>query len=180
MADIFDVVADTTRRDILGVLLDRGPSRDDVVGFLASYPWLVHAALGTDRESDVGSATLGETTLDLAAFSARHSTGDKEYSLVQFGTAGDPLLEGPKPAPYIVELVDSLREARRWVGRNLIAARKTVQDLSPSFHAVVVVGRRDRLTKKETAVLRRYRSDVPPVIVRTYDWILDAAVERSR
>jgi hypothetical protein len=172
-----DVAPDPLR--LFGALLERGPRRDEVVGFLSSYPWFVHAALGTAPDSDHWSVSLGGTTIDLAAYSARHSTNQKEFWLVEFGSSVNPLLEGGKPSDELVELIDALRATRQWVGRNLAAARRVVPALSPSFSAAVVIGRRDRLTSKETALLRRFQQEVPPVSVRTYDWIIDAAARRG-
>jgi TIR domain len=160
------------------VLLDGNPSRDDIVEFLASYPALVHGPLGTESESDVWSAELDGTTIDLIASRTQHSTVEVVHSLVLFGPVMDPLIDHERPSPYITQLVDDMRRVRQWVGRNLASARSVVPDLSPSFTAVVVAGRRDRLSAEESALLRRFRDEVPPVAVRTYDWIIDAAGER--
>ena len=159
-------------------LLDSDPSHDEVVGLLAAYPMLVHNAVGTQRDLDIWSLSLGGTMIDLAASRSQHTTQEVVHWLVEFGSPTEPLLDGAQPARHLTERVDVLRTVRRWVGRNLAAARAIVPDITPSFTAVVVVGRRDRLSPEEAAVLRRYRDDVPPVIVRTYDWIIDAAAER--
>lgn len=159
-------------------LLERNPDRSDVVGFLAYHPGIVHGAVGSRLESGRWSVELGSVVVDFCASRSMHTTDEVIWYLVQFHTPDEAILMNTALSPALIERVDELRNVRRWIGANLREAREILPDVGTGFRGIVVAGRRQQLSEADKEYLRRYNQELPGITVRTYDWLIDAAVER--
>jgi hypothetical protein len=59
----------------------------------------------------------------------------------------------------------------------LPGARRKLPDISPDFLATIVIGRRASLNDDEIKAFREYNDSAYDVEVRTYDWLVEAALE---
>jgi hypothetical protein len=160
----FPDVAPTPLR-LLVELLDRNPVRSEVIDFLASYPGLVHQALGTEPRSELWSTEVGSVTIDLRASRYQPTAGSLEWTFVQFQPPAEPLFVRSAPSPSLNGRVSELQRAMAaggdWV------------------HGFVVAGRRQHLSQDEVEGLRRYNHNPSRLSVRTYDWLIDIAAEQA-
>jgi len=161
-------------------LLERGPDRLDVVGFLGSYPRILHTALNSEPESEHWSTQLGSVIIDFCASRHQYTTGEVTWYLVQFQPPAEPPLLGLALSPVLAARLTEFREVRRWIGGNLGEARKILPEVGSNFRGIVVAGRRHQLSETDQDSLRSHNQELPGITVRTYDWIIDAAAESSR
>ena len=117
--------------------------------------------------------------IDFCASRHQYTTREVTCYLVQFQPPAEPLFLGSALSPVLTARLSELREVRRWIGGNLGEARKILPDVRSNFRGIVVAGRRDLLSETDQNSLRSYNQELPGITVRTYDWIIDAAAERS-
>jgi hypothetical protein len=58
--------------------------------------------------------------------------------------------------------------------------REKLRDITPDFQAIIVLGRRVSLSDYDIKTFRDYNASAYNVEVRTYDWLVEAALERRR
>jgi hypothetical protein len=161
-------------------LLERGPKRTDVVGFLASYPRILHTALNSEVGSERWSTKLGSAIIDFCASRHQYTTGELTWYLVQFQPPDDALFLGSTLSPGLAARSRELREVRRWIGGNIGEASRVLPQVGSNFKGVVVAGRRHQLSETDQNSLRSHNQELPGITVRTYDWLIDAADESTR
>jgi hypothetical protein len=169
-----DVAPTVTR--LLLTLLDQRPDRETVLEFLNAHRFVIDRALGFSPQTDYWSTALGSVTIDYGASRRQFSTAELTWHFVQFHPPAEGLFEGTVVAPAIVARVMELRKVRRWIASNLREARAALPAVDADFEGIVVAGRREHLSPAEQAILRDFNLEVPRIKVRTYDWLVDAAV----
>jgi hypothetical protein len=160
-------------------LLDGDPDSSAIKDFLNSYPEITTRALGADSsDSTLRSAKVGDFVLDLCVEKLlQPSVGSRVWCVVQFGRSTGPLFAGSsEPIPELAARVTDLEELRRWVGKNLRTIRQVLPRIAPNFQCTVVHGRRASLSRQDAERLREYNENLLGVQVRTYDWLIDAAM----
>ena len=55
-------------------------------------------------------------------------------------------------------------------------ARQALPDFEPNFRCTVMAGRRAALSPAELESLRQYNQQLLGIEIRTYDWLVDAAL----
>jgi TIR domain len=168
-------VAPTVTRLFL-TLLDRRSDREAILGFLNAHPFVIDRALGFAPRTRYWSTALGSVTVDYGAPRLQFSTAELTWHFVQFHSPADAFFEGAVLAPAIIARVTELRNVRRWIASNLREARAALPDVDADFEGIVVAGRREQLSPAEQAALRDFNQEGPRIKVRTYDWLVDAAV----
>ncbi|MFE2067353.1 toll/interleukin-1 receptor domain-containing protein [Streptomyces sp. NPDC059467] len=178
---ILDAVADThtalSPLRLLGNLLGGDADGEAVGEFLAFHPDLMHRTLHSQPGTERWSVHLGPASVDLCASRTQYTTGEMTWFLVQFEPPGSPAMTGTGPAAGVERRVAELRDARRWIARNLRAARRALPRIDVGFSGFVVSGRRSLLDQGRATALREYNRELLGTTVRTYDWIVDAAAE---
>jgi hypothetical protein len=66
------------------------------------------------------------------------------------------------------------------VAKDLRGAREKLRDITPDFRATIVLGRRVSLSDYDIKAFRDYNDSAYDLEVRTYDWLVEAALERRR
>jgi hypothetical protein len=125
-------------------------------------------------------AQLDQTILDLCFLRIEGTTESYRWSIVQLDSPSQhPFPNGSEAAASIRQKVADLEALRRWVSKNIQTARETIKQFNPSFQGFVVAGRRSNLAPDEVDVLRRYNEELFGITLRTYDWLVEAAVALS-
>jgi hypothetical protein len=166
-----------TRLRLLNRLLDDTPDRQTVRDFFTAHAGMIHEAVGSSDEFEA-AVQLGPTTIDVCVARHRYTTGEVHWSLVQLQPPGDPLFDGSSPTPALAARVTEIKAARRWIGANLTQAGKVLPGIQVGIQGIVVAGRRNALSTADTETLRAYNDELTGIIVRTYDWIVDAVAEK--
>jgi hypothetical protein len=170
-------------------LLDREPAPSDVIQFLALHPRIVHRTLGSEPGSERWSAEIGSVVVDLSAGRVQFTSGDIDWTLVQFQPPSEPLFNRSVPVPSLKARVGELESAiatacgpqcPRWMSEPLerygLPPRSRGDSIQP--RGFVVAGRREELSQDQIDSLRRYNQELSGgLTVRTYDWIIDSAAE---
>jgi TIR domain len=166
-------------------LLDREPTRSDVVEFLTLYPGIVHRALGSELRSERWSTQIGANMVDFCAYKDFPTMREVNWCLVQFQPPVDPLFVRSAPSPSlsarVIELQRAISTARSsdlpiWM-YGPYSPGEIWSD--PTFSGFLVAGRRQQLSQDEVESLRRYNQELSGLTVRTYDWIIDTAAEEA-
>jgi hypothetical protein len=169
-----DGIEGRTPLRLLHELLDSEPQRAAVVDFLHAHPSLIPRTLGQDRDRQ-WSVVLGPATLDLAVVQRMYTASVSKWTLVRFGPSNAPMIGDTGLTPDVASCVQDLNDVRRWMGRHLREARVVLTDISVDFDAVVVAGRRTQLDAATADALRILNDRSRGLVIRTYDWIIDAA-----
>jgi hypothetical protein len=169
-------VAPTIGRRLIE-LLDRSTNTTDIKHFLSFHQEIIARAFGGDNKTIFKwSPGLGSITPDLCIGSLIATTSRRSWHIVKLGPANERLFEGSsKPVPLLEQDVVQLESLRQWIQMNLRAAREILPDVKPDFQGVVLMGRRDRLSKTDVEFLREYNDCLLGIRVRTYDWLIDVA-----
>jgi TIR domain len=166
-----------TRLRLLNRLLDDTPDRQTMRDFFAAHAMLIHAGIGsTEFQSAV---QLGPTTIDVCVARHMYTQGETHWQLIQLQPPSDPLFDGASPTPALATRVAEIKAARRWIGANLTQAGQVLPGIQVGIQGIVVAGRRNALSTADTERLRAYNEELTGLIVRTYDWIVDAAARRE-
>ncbi len=173
-------VSPTALRLLLRVL-DGTPNREDMVGFFASHPRLIHAALPSDPHSERWSTEIGGVTVDLCISDDQPSAGYAMWSAVQLQPPAEPLFKGARLAPSLAARVAELKRIGQWVKDHHDEAQEALPGVEGAPGLIVVSGRRSWLSDADQDRLRRYAHSQrgPGVTIHTYDWIVDAAAQRA-
>jgi hypothetical protein len=160
-------------------VLDTDPNSSVIKEFLSSYPQIATRALGAQQSEPVlWSVKMSDFALDLCVEKLLQATvGSRMWCIVQFDRSMRPLFNSNlDPTPEIAARVNEMEVLRRWVGKNLGQARQVLPRIAPNFHCTVVSGRRASLSPQEVERLREYNDQLLGIQVRTYDFLIDAAI----
>lgn len=160
-------------------LIDGDPDSSVIKDFLNSYPEIATRALGAgSTDSTLWSVKMGDFALDLCVEKLlQPSVGSRMWCIVQLGRSTGPLFAAnSEPTLELAARVGELEALRRWVGKNLDTARRVLPKIAPNFQCKVVCGRRASLSPQDAEWLREYNDQLLGVQVRTYDWLIDAAI----
>ena len=161
-------------------LLDSTTDIPKIKAFLAAHPKIVLEATGASyiEETRVQwSVHLDDFEIDLCVGKYQSTTGRREWSIILFETLSAQLFDAPsQPVPSLARSVAMLESLRQYVQHNLKKARNQLPDIHPNFQATVVAGRRKQMSQATINDLREYNDDLFGIQVRTYDWLISAAL----
>jgi hypothetical protein len=160
-------------------LLDSNPDPGQILGFLSFYPDIVSRSVGSPAEAVMcWSVSTGDLDLDLAIKTVVGITIPQTlWRIIQLGRSADLIFRNESdPSPAIASRVTELESFRRWAGRNLASVRRVLPDFQPNFRCTVVAGRRAALSTADLSSLRQYNEQLIGIEIRTYDWLVDAAL----
>jgi hypothetical protein len=164
----------------LADLVDSGDV-DALRGFLEHHPAVMRRAFGRDSRVVRGGVRFGDTTIDLCVGSFWTSTTAWRWRAVVLGPVDRvPVLADGTESPDLAAAVCRVRTANAWVAAGSPACAPLAGLRPGDFDAVVLMGRRAALGEEEVAALRRFNDTSRDVAVRSYDWLVDAAVEEVR
>lgn len=148
-------------------------------GFLEHHPTVMRCAFGRDSRAVRSDIRFGDTTIDLCVGSFWTSTTTWRWRAVVLGPVDRvPVLADGRESAELAVAVGRVRAASAWVAKSGPSAGAPLTGLRlGDFDAVVLMSRRAALGEEETAALRRFNDTCRDIDVRTYDWLVDAAVE---
>jgi hypothetical protein len=174
-------VSAPTRVLLLQRLLADDPAPEALRGFFARQPEIIAAGLHIWGYPVVReSITMGPFTFDLAARTVPQGTsGETDWYLLSFLSPRARITDdGGQMTAEIHREHTRAGEFRSWLTANEAAARESLQspDTSepPSVNLIAVAGRRASLTDLDRNLVRELGDH--PIKLRTYDWLVDAAV----
>jgi len=157
--------------------LEEHPDPASIRQFLQRNSSLIEA-LFRHCDSVVWSPVFGELSLDLAVAEAWRSASRTIWSLVVLGRADEALTNAAgEISPAIVALTERVQAIRAWIATHLEDARQVLDEIETGFSAAVIVGRRPPPDSTAADVLRSYNDQFFDLRVRTYDWLIDAALK---
>jgi hypothetical protein len=164
-----------TRLRLLVRMLDSEPDHHGVVDFFGVHKEIVMAALGFGV-TVAGTVQIDNYPIDLCARAIRFTTEITEWHLIQFAASGGKLVS-PDDIEGLDRVVSRVRRASRWAARNVQQVQGQLPNFDPLFCKwIVVAGRREQLAPEAIDSLREYNRELVGIAVRTYDWLIDAAV----
>ena len=169
------VKAPSLARRLVKILEDSAGS-EEIMGFLTAQTVILESALGgrTLRieprvrfNSIVGNLFVGSRIL---------TTGTWRWRLIMLGE-----ISPQENVNSELQDIDSrVAQIRDSVATGLRNAREKLRDITPDFQAIIVLGRRVSLSDYDIKTFRDYNASAYNVEVRTYDWLVEAALERRR
>jgi TIR domain len=147
--------------------------------FLKAHPAILQAAASAyDKDTQIQWAVpLANTELDACVGKLQATTGRREWHFIQFETLSNQLFEIQlQPVPALFTRIQQLETLRSYIQQNLKATRSKLQDITPNFQATVVAGRREQMSQSTIDALREYNDGLIGIQVRTYDWLINAAL----
>jgi hypothetical protein len=159
-------------------LLSGMPESSAILNFLSAHPKIAESALGGSLISC--AVQFDHLVMDLCLVRTEGTTGSSKWLIVQLDSPGQhPFPNGSEPADSVRRRIAELEELRRWAQTNPSKARERLQDFNPSFQGFVVAGRRSMLMPEDIELLRQYNEELFGMTLRTYDWLVEAAVAIS-
>jgi hypothetical protein len=168
-------VAPSVARQFIA-LLEQNTDRAAIRAFLRRHREIVVRASGMSEPQIVWEPQLGSQIADYAVGEIWRSVSRVVWRVMLLGPQApfacdrEPMIE--QIDPWVAE-AESLRT---WVRSHLREARMTLDEIEGDFDIVIAMGRRP---EPETAVaqwLRAYNDEQFDLRVRTYDWLIDAAL----
>jgi len=173
--------ATTVDARTFATLLARDPPRDELLDSLENgvLSRALHLSKGDALRTDV---QLGPFAVDFCGASYQPSAMSYgTWRLIFCGSPKDPLLdEKGAPSSELQGLLDRARAIRQWVRTNTGDAREVLPALRLDYEAVIVAGRRAPAETNQAAALAKLNAAAGNVRVRTYDWLLDAALSDEK
>jgi hypothetical protein len=159
-------------------LLEGAAETPPIRDFLRAHPQIVEYAAGGQLVSC--NLSLDNLNLDLTLWKSIGTSATHKWTIVQLvSPLQHPFQQGAEPSAVIRDAVSDLEAFRRRIPQSLQAITRTLPDFNALFQAVVVAGRRSMLTADDRERMRCYNDELFGITVRTYDWLVEAAVSLS-
>jgi hypothetical protein len=160
--------------------LDSASHPGEIRDFLLAHRRVLGRAFGIyGRQREIrGAVRLDSFELDICvSLDVGATTGTSTWAIVQLGPPSQPLFtDAAAPVAEVVRRVSELEAFRDWASQNTGALDELLPGFGATFKAVVVAGRRALLNDGALDGLRLYKEQSAGTDLRTYDWLLDAAV----
>lgn len=157
-------------------LLDGSADLGEIREFLAAQRSILAHALG-GRELWIQSGIrLNSTVGDLFIGSHLPTAGTWRWHLIMLGKVRTQA----NMSTELEEMDAQVSRIRSSVASDLHGARGKLRDITPSFRATIVIGRRASLTDDDIKDFRNYNNSVYDAEVRTYDWLVESALKERR
>jgi hypothetical protein len=154
----------------------------EIYELLSQNRSLLAVALGVDGVDYLREGVaLGGLSVHVCAAKFQPTTGMYDnWKLVFLGEPTDLLFsENGIETEHVRDLLTKVERLRSWIGSNLREARAVLPDIKSSFNAIVVVGRRPQPKSATTERLAELNDSLFGTHIRTYDWLLDIALQVS-
>jgi hypothetical protein len=175
-------IADSHEKEVgfcreFAALLAEG-SLEEVREFLRTHSWILATAFGLDKGDYLRHDTmLGGVLIHFSTARFQQTTGRyDDWNLTFLGDPNDPFFKGEEKTAHLGELLADAEKLRSWVGSNIQAAREILPGLKNSFFQTIVSGRRPQPDSLAIKRLGDLNDLLLGVQVRTYDWLLDKAI----
>jgi TIR domain len=154
-------------------ILEGSADPEEIRDFLAAQASILEHAVGGRRLQIQPGVRFNFSIGDLFIGSSFTTTRTWRWRLIMLGE-----VRPRGSASSELERMDSqVSQIRDSVVRDLPGARRKLPDISPDFLATIVIGRRASLNDDEIKAFREYNDSAYDVEVRTYDWLVEAALE---
>jgi hypothetical protein len=154
-------------------ILDPSTSPQKIKQFLIAQTEILEHALGGGEIAIRSDVSLDVATGDLFLGQRLMTARIWRWHLVMLGKVSGYVSAGSE-----LELIDSqISQIRSWILANPGNAREKLPDIHPDFRATILIGRRASLSTEEAETFRDYNDSVYDAEVRTYDWLVEAALE---
>lgn len=163
--------------------LDRADDASALGEFLAWHPPILARALGHygGYQELVRAVRIDQFDLHLCVkLLVGATTSSVAWVIVQLADPSHSPFDGSaEPIPSVQRQVSELEDFRRWASRDYAKVAERLPGFNQAFQCIVVAGRRAQLVGGDTERLRDYNAELVGVTLRTYDWLIDAAVTLS-
>jgi hypothetical protein len=165
-------------RRFLDVLESGHPEPADVRSFLMHHPTIVSSAVVPGDQATVHwMPELGDLRPDACVSFLQRTAGRNDWTIILLDTLSPQLFdEDSEPVPTLRQSVAHLESLRGWIDNNYEAARASLPDITPSFQGVVLAARRQEMSATHKRQLEEFNDFLVGTRVRTYDWLVDAAL----
>jgi TIR domain len=157
-------------------ILEDSAGSEEIMGFLAAQTVILESALG-GRGLRIEPGVWFNSIAD-CLFVGSHipTAGTWRWRLIMLGKIS-PRGNVNTDLQYMDSQVTRIRGS---VAKDLRGAREKLRDITPDFRATIVLGRRVSLSDYDIKAFRDYNDSAYDLEVRTYDWLVEAALERRR
>jgi len=157
-------------------ILEDSAGSEKIAGFLTTQTAILENALG-GRELRIKSNVWFKSTMgDLFVGSSMTTAGTWRWRLIMLGE----IVPQERVNSELRRVDSQVAKIRDFIARDLRGARDRLRDIKPDFQATVILGRRVSLSDHDIKAFRDYNASAYDVEVRTYDWLVEAALERRR
>jgi hypothetical protein len=157
-------------------LLEDSAGSEEIMGFLAAQTVILESALGGRGLQIEPGVRFNSVADDLFVGIHIPTVRTWRWRLIMLGKIS-PQGNVNTELQYMDSQVTRIRDS---VAKDLRSAREKLRDITPDFQATIVVGRRVSLSDYDIKTFRDYNDSAYDVEVRTYDWLVEAALERRR
>jgi hypothetical protein len=156
-------------------LLDGGLDTPSVRDFLSAHARITERAVGGVLvDSGVRVARL---SLDLCLVRTEGTTMSRKWLIVQLASPSVRPFSGAEPTRDVTDRVDDLVALRRLIAKDPGLAQGSLQGLTQLF-LVLFVGVLGALVPPDDfEFVRRYNDELFGITLRTYDWLVEAALD---
>jgi len=170
-------------------LLNKMPEKAEIIDFLSSHPSIMRLALGSGLKHAfkgrfakelLWSVSLDQFDLDCCTYQKWPTANEIEWHIVFFDTLSANLFFSRlNPVQSLADKITSIKKMRWYIQNNLGIAREKLPGIKSDFQAIIVAGRRSQLSETTKTELSGYNRVLVGIKIRTYDWIVDAAIAVS-
>jgi hypothetical protein len=169
-------VASPSRGRRLLNLLDSSADPAAVARFLVANPAILESLLGGQDIRLVPGTSYGGAASDIFAGTFMSTARARGWQLLSLGG-----IAPSGPASAEIEHADAhVTELRNMISGDLPRYRSALPDIRADFRSTIVIGRRDALAAEDAAAIRDFNDISYAVSVRTYDWLVEAALKDKR
>lgn len=161
-------------RRLLNVL-DSSTDAEEIKQFLTAQPKVLERIFGGRGVRIKSGVRFGGVAGDIFLGRFLPTTGDRRWNLIMFGK-----VSGQIDVKAEFERIDAqVAQIRDSISSNLHDARSSLNEISPDFRVTLVAGRRDELSENDIEIFREYNSLAHDAEARTYDWLVEAALDNQ-
>lgn len=162
-------------RRLLNVL-DSSTDAEEITNFLAAQPKVLELIFGGRGVRIKSGVRLGGVAGDIFLGRYLPTMGDWRWNLIMLGKVSGPIVA----AAELKRLDARVSQIRDFISSNLPHARSALQNIQPDFRVTLVAGRRNELSADDLEKFRDYNSLAHGAEARTYDWLVEAALDSQR
>ena len=162
-------------RRLLNVL-DRSTDSEEIRQFLTAQPEVLERIFGGRGVRIKSGIRFGGVAGDIFVGNFLPTLGDWRWNLIMLGKVSGHI----DAATELERIAKQVAQIRGFISGNLRGARASLKGIRPDFRVTLVVGRRDELTADDVESFRNFNSSARDAEARTYDWIVEAALDSQR
>src|SRR5258706_6466822 len=168
-------VAPSVARQFIA-LLEQPADREAIRAFLRRHREIVVRASGSYGPQIVWEPPLGSHIADYAAGEVWPSANRVVWKVMLLGPQATFATDRAAMIKQIDRWAAEAESLRAWVRSHLREARTTLDEIGGDLEIIVAMGRRPEPQTSVAQWFRAYNDEQFDVRIRTYDWLIDAAL----